>query len=253
MKSEKQKAMFSAYHEAGHHCLAWYYGCKLGKISIQPGNGFFGTSQTYIPENRDSFHANIFTPQRVFELIAGRAASEVFCPDVEQENSYKRDFSIIKNLNGDSEMMLKMNTWRVDNPAGDMESFYQEFKQPIIDILQSEQGKRAIQALAKALQKAGYLSGRESARIMETAWGVPLPPFALPSDQHPSLDGYTPAKTFNDFLFQMSLFENLLRKEVSEWIGNDELTPKEQRIAEDFSAGVNHLRMVLKISIDQKI
>lgn len=245
MKSKKaQETSFPTDHETGHHIIAWCMGCKLGKISIQPGNGFFGVSQTYIPE-AESFHVNMFTAERVLEMMAGRAATEVFCPDVDHPKSYGRDFSIIKNLNGNSETFIKMNQWRVKHSEGDIEKFYQAFKQPIIDILKSKQGKRAFKALSKELQKSGYLSGRESARILETAWGHPLPPLAVPSEQHPSLDNHIPAKNFNDFLHQMAVFERIFRKDITEWINNDANTPKQDKIVEQLSGAFNFIKILV--------
>ena len=252
MDKKKQRAAFTAIHESSHHLLAWLNGCKLGKISIQSREDYEGVSESFISESRKSFHGGMFTPARALELMAGRAGTEVFCPDIDPAGTYRNDFENVNDLNGNSEIFVAMNQWRLDHPDGDVENFYQAFKAPIIDILQSEQGKRAIRALAKGLSKAGYLSGRESARILETAWGAPLPPLALPSESHPSLDVYTPAADFNDFLFQMSIFAKLLRKEVTAWIGNDDLTLEQQRIAEDFSVGVNHLSIVLDRSINKK-
>lgn len=245
MKSEKQKAMFSAYHEAGHHLLAWLHGCKLGKLSIQGSEDCEGVAQSYISEDRKSFHGGMLTPARALELMAGRCATEIFCPDVDVAGTYRHDFQTVKNLNCDSKIFLEMNQWRVDHPAGDIEDFYRTFKAPIVEIIQSKQGKRAIQALAKALRKAGYLSGREAARILEAAWGSPLPPLALPSDQHPSLDPYLPAKNFNDFIYQMSVFEKLFRKDIMHWINNDANTPEQDKIVEQLSGAFNFIKILV--------
>jgi hypothetical protein len=195
----------------------------------------------------------MFTPARALELMAGRAGTEVFCPDIDPAGTYRNDFENVNDLNGNSEIFIAMNQWRLDHPEGDVEGFYHAFKQPIIDVLQSKQGKRALRALVKALSKARYLSGRESARILETAWGDPLPPLALPSDQHPSLDVYTPPKNFNDFLYQMDIYEQLLRKEIMQWVNEESNSPAQNKIAEDLSIGVNTIRVVLNLSINKKI
>lgn len=242
IKSTLSKETFVACHESGHALIGWYYGLTLHLVSIQPGRHLDdtecdGITKSIFPESGrvESVNHRMFTLPRVLELLAGRTATDLLCPEM-PEGGYSHDFKTVENLFAPDNEILQMHKWRTEHPEAGVDEFYQTFKPIIHKIINSKRGRRAITALSRALLKARQLSGRSAVQILEKAWGKPRPLWALPADQHKSIVDEGP-QTFSDAMNKVLIYMNLLKKEILPFRDSEENTSLQdetiQRIADN--------------------
>lgn len=227
---------FYSVHEAGHALAWWYHGLTLLLVSIAPDPlendaNFGGVCKCFFNSKVEPATHRMLTAEYAYGVIAGRVATEVLCPQVPPGVGHANDFQHIKNLRALDSDVLSMHAWRLKHPDADPDQFYADFKTPVLNILKSKRGKRALLALSKALLKYRKLSGREAARILEEAWGYPLPPFAVPSEQHSSLVSDGP-KSFNDLMRQILLYAEILKKDILPLRDSDKNTTYQNNIVE---------------------
>jgi len=185
---------FRITHESrGHALLFWHQGFILAKVSINPDTEAEHTDGIVKAELRDLGSTtalslpNSLTAAQAMALMAGRVATEIFCPKMPTGTGHRYDFENLQKLAKPDPVTLKMLRWRNRHPDATMEDFYQVFKPAVARILKTKQAKRAGDALAKALDQAGCISGQEAAHILSVAWGDPPPPLALPVERHMAL------------------------------------------------------------------
>ncbi len=196
-------------HEAGHAIMFWYYGFALSKVTVQPepaAGNVAGYCKALAPDFGN-------TAGHVFALAAGRAAMEIYCPAIPSGNSHSFDFETIKKMALPGSAILAMHQWRLDNPSGSMEQFYQEFKKPVIKVLKSKPARRAMSALSKSLGKAGTLSGATAAAIILKAWGDPPPALALPVEKHMGMTDKGP-QCLDDLIRSIQTYIRLMQADI---------------------------------------
>lgn len=243
-KIKEQSKLFTAIHESGHALIGWYHGLTLHSVSIQAGQldretEFDGISKSYFPESGrvESVNHRMFTAPRVLELLAGRAATDLLCPDIPPGYGHRHDFETVKNLFALDQDVLSMHSWRIQHPEAGTEAFYQNFKTSIYKIISSKRGNRSIKALSHALLKSGQLSGREAARILSKSWGKPLPPWTLPTEQHKAMVEEGP-QTFNDLMSKILVYMRIIKKEILPFCDADENTPSQNAVIQRFADSV---------------
>lgn len=248
MTRKKLATLFKAVHEAGHALFSWYFGFILRYVSIIPGTlsdstPFGGICEYHLDQSFSDFHNALFSEQIVFKLMAGRAATDVFFPNHAPGNGHKKDFADIVKLKSQSDLFIKMHQWKVNNPGADVEIFYNEFKEPLLKILKSRPGRRAVKNLSEQLLIHGKLSGREAAGILETSWGKPLPPHARPAEEHQTFALTTRPKTYNDLLNHIAILVKMARADVMDFYDQDENTKSQNREIER----INNLLLEIQV------
>lgn len=240
-----RKSKQVANHEAHHAIMYWYGGMILKGLSILPGIHPDGTEldgniKIELPEaggECGSISHKLFTVSHALGLMAGRAGTELFCPDI-PPISYQHDFKTLESLLSFDEELASMANWRVRNPTATSEDFYQQFKPLIFRVLKSRRGKRCIKALTAALLKHRQLSGRSVVKILEEAWGKPLPSHVLPADQHlPIAPKWEEPQCFADAMNEILVYMSMLKKKILPFRDSEENTPLQnetiQRIADN--------------------
>jgi hypothetical protein len=210
---------FTAIHESGHALIGWYFGLTLYLVSIQPGKHegieVSGICKSmFLDSSRvESVTHRLFTTPRVYELMAGRCATDILIPSIPHGHGHSHDFKLIENLNEIDSTVLSMHNWRLQNKKIDVELFYQRFCTPVLRIIKSKRGQRSIKALSRALINCRQLSGCEAARILEKSWGKPMPSYALPAEEHKSIVETGP-QSFNDLMNKILLYVKILKEEI---------------------------------------
>ena len=230
--TRKRLLRFKAVHEAGHALISWFFGFILRYVSIIPGTlsdstPFGGICESHFDQSFSDFHNALFSEQIVLKLFAGRAATDVFFPRRAPGNGHEKDFADIANLKSQSDLFIEMHKWRVNNPGADIEIFYNEFKEPLLKILKSRPGRRAVKKLAEQLLIYGKLSGREAAGLLETSWGEPLPQHARPAEEHETFKLTTRPKTYHDLLNYIAILIKMARADVMNFYDQDENTKRQ--------------------------
>ncbi len=246
----KKKTHFIGVHEASHALIAWFFGMILQLVSIRPGalkNGpeYSGLCKAFLSDGSraESIHFKAFSVPLVYELMAGRAATDILCPEIPRGNSHKTDFKRIAELKAIDETTLEMARWRLENPGADVEAFYQNFKKPIEEIIRSKKGTRAIRALARVLLKHGQISGAEAVKIFEKAWGQPRPPWALPAEQHKNIIEKG-EKSFPDCMNEILLYVRILKEIILPLRDDEKNTAIQNKILQDISDKLLHIQFL---------
>jgi len=249
---------FTTFHELGHCVIWWAFGLILLLVSVVRGkdaNGieYGGICKSYFQDcsKAESVTHRMFTAQYVYGLFAGRAATEALCPEIPPGHGHANDFEQIKNLRALDADVIKMHQWRINNPDADTEAFYQAFKTPVLNIIKSKRGKRAILALSQALSKHGQLSGREAARILEESWGDPLPKWVIPFEQHGSMVESGP-QSFNDLMNKTLIYVGMLKKDVAPLRDSEKNTPAQNDILERISEGIAMIQFLASVALPEK-
>ena len=220
-----KRAKMGAYHESGHRYLEWTISARCNTVSIMSGKTKNGGNYTGISKSLMSSH-NLFNAPMVYHAISGRAAVEACLPKADQDFVYNTDFKELSELYALDDETILMHKWRKRHSTFNPEKFYERFKTPLIKQFRSRRTRRAIKALADALLKYGTLSGRESIKILEKAYGKPYPPGALPASLHSEItDG--PPKSFNDCIASVNILANAIREYIMP-LRNDERNDEKQ-------------------------
>jgi hypothetical protein len=166
--------------------------------------------------------------------MAGRAGTDVLCPEIPPSHGHTGDFTTIEKLYSLDKETLEMHRWRLENPAADIEAFYQRFKKPIENIIRSKRGTRAVKALVRCLEKHGQVSGFEAVRILEKAWGEPRPRWALPAEFHKCIneDG---EKCFPDLMREILLYVKILKEKILPLRDDERNTSNQNQVLEEIS------------------
>lgn len=253
--------LFTAIHEAkGHALLDWIFGNVLLSITVVPrrlpgevpcegrvrsrrfGNSGAVGKASIIP-------SDALNPASIFPLLAGRAATDFFLPNISSEGTYAEDWSDVESLlavDADSREILN---WRLQNPNGTVEEFYQAFKNNIFNFYRSKKARRAAEALSNELMKRGTLSGRAAVTILEKAWGKPLPPRAIPAEKHGSLTDEGP-QNFTDLVYSIQAHVDLLRKYVNHV--RDSGSEHENLIMDELGNQLTLLKLITLPPLDRK-
>lgn len=215
----KMRRNFIIKHEAGHALFFWLGGFVLSKVSVQNDFAYPKADGFVQAAHADSGGVDIVSPPasltaaRAFADLAGRNATETFFPDMPAGTGHKADFKNLEKLLKPDAATWAMIQWRQDHPDATVEEFYQAHKHSVAKVLKSKQGKRAISAISKALEKFGTLSGQEAASILFKAWGDPLPPLALPVERHIALNDKGP-RCFNDAIRAADTYLEVIQKDL---------------------------------------
>jgi len=210
---------FTAIHESGHALIGWFFGLTLHLVSIHPGKHegieVSGICKSMFLDSArvESVTHRLFTVPRVYELMAGRCATDILKPSIPHGQGHSHDFKVIENLNELDSTILSMHAWRLQNKKIDVELFYRKFRAPVLRVIKSKRGQRSIKALSQALIKSRQLSGCEAARILEKSWGKPMPSWALRAEHHKSIVETGP-QSFNDLMNKTLLYVKILKEEV---------------------------------------
>ncbi|OPY65976.1 MAG: hypothetical protein A4E63_02724 [Syntrophorhabdus sp. PtaU1.Bin050] len=167
-----------AVHEAAHCLTAWFYGLRVEEVGIQVNplaaqgerQGFCSATSVVASVN----------PYEMYFSMAGPLADDMTC----KKHSLNGDFEMMRdsfNLFRDTQQMYEFCK---ANPKATFEAFFETFKVPVIKLLQSRKGKKALKALSTELLESRTLSGAKAVSILEKAWGFPLPEMALPANKH---------------------------------------------------------------------
>jgi len=224
-----------AKHEASHCLVGWFYGLRVDKVVVcyDPlKDGRQGCcSATQGNELKDAAW--------VYYVIAG-AVLDNSCGDGRGDAELIRDsFRLSKDV-------LKMHGFFKQNPKADIEDFFQEFKNPVLKILNSRKGKASIKALSDELLKYSILPGQTAVKILEKAWGLPLPEMAMPADQHGK--AFTnKINSYDDLICRIRFYLDAANTDIKAF--DTSLLPDQERQIEDLKILFMQLRFVLKKEI----
>ena len=222
LKSANPIDQYIAIHEGVHRFKQWKYGYVLDFVSIIPGqreDGFLysGIARANHPEHKGGPSIMIsddLSARTLFPLLAGRAGTDYFLPEFNFKKSYQDDFRHVDRiLRRPDRLQNKILSWHANTKKPTAEKFYAEFKEEIFKKIKSKRSRRAILALASELIKTKILSGAESARILEEAYGNPLPKLALPVSEHATFNPSGP-KTYSELLNSINATVSLLRRYI---------------------------------------
>ena len=205
----------TACHEAAHCLIAWLYGYRITMVTISPipetvPQNIDGVCRVSAqPDGGTMCEPRNLTPGKVYYLMAGRVADDLFFPDEPYGSAV--DFENIILMLPPNNVTLKMLAF--DRNKETIEAFYKKFKTPVKNILKSSKGKRALKMLARALLKVGTLSGAEAVSILEKSWGKPLPVLAAPAKDHCGLTEKGP-KTYTDLLRSLSIYHEVMLEDI---------------------------------------
>lgn len=249
MRMNRQKAA----HEAGHAIVYWNTGMIIKGLSLLPGEHPDGTKcdgiirveyHDEVKEGCASISPKLFTIPQALGLMAGRAATELFYTDT-PPISYRHDFKSLEGLLSFDKELVSMADWRDRNPTASVEDFYQQFKPLIFRVIKSKRGKRCVKALTAALLKYRQLSGNSVVKILEKAWGTPLPPHALPADQHQSIaPKWEEPQCFADAMNKVLVYMGLLKKELLPWRDSEENTPLQNEVIQRISDNILQIQFI---------
>lgn len=232
-----------ADHESAHALAAWFYGLKISEVKI------FYDPLCSAGEDKPRGHCVTKPPCHAM------LAAEMYCSmagSLMDELNEKKDFRQYSLKNGDfaliqtssrlSHETLKMYEWFRARPDGTVADFIKAFKKPVLRLLKSRKGRRAVTALSSELMKTGLLSGVQSVSIIEKAWGVPLPKTALPNSKHGVL--LTNAvRTFDDLISRLSFYVHLMDDQLESLSGT--LSDHENDVLDGFKKPIVWLKLVL--------
>jgi hypothetical protein len=221
-RTEKMKAI----HEAGHRFIQWSVSAKCNDVSVMSGKTKYSGKMYSGMANALMSDSNQFNAPMVYIMISGRAAVEAIMPKIDQGNGHRVDFKELSNLYSLDDETIQMHKWRKKHPKFNPEEFYQRFKNPLIKQFRSRRGRKAIKALSDVLLKYGKISGRESVKILQEAYGKPYPPGALPASRHGEITE-EPPKCFPDCIATVNILTNAIRETVMP-LRNDEKNSKKQ-------------------------
>jgi hypothetical protein len=166
-------------------------------------------------------------PERVLSLIAGKLATTIHHPRV-ADFGHSSDYEDIKSLRPLSKEALAMRAWWADNPSGNVSDFVAAFQNPVDEILRSRQGRRAVLALGRELDRHRLLSGRRTAEILSSSWGSPPPPLAMPISCHFELAGRSPGDHVS-LIAEFRGYVSLMQHEVAQHRGTGSVRATQQR------------------------
>ena len=208
-------------HEAGHALLFWHEGFVLSEITVQPDPEANPHTCGYVKASfLDSanltavlLHPDSFSSAQVRAIMAGRAAVELYLPNIPTGTGHNSDFRTLEKLMLPDPETVAIIQWGKEHPEATAEDFYKAHKGMVIKILKSKKARRAMKALSEILNKAGTLSGAEAVHVLETAWGDPRPPFALPAECHMALTNHGP-KCPGDLLRRLRNYLDLMQHDI---------------------------------------
>ncbi|MBU1054858.1 MAG: hypothetical protein KKC46_13680 [Proteobacteria bacterium] len=208
-----------AYHEAGHALIGWYYGFRIGKVTINPPleiaqkDGVSGLCEMFpffSGHTELVAKEDLLSAEKVYFGIAGRVADDLFYP--KESFASGKDFENIVQMLPSNKITLQMHEF--DLKKNSIEDFYRRFKNPVAKIMRSRKGKKALKALSSSLLRAGTISGAEAVSILEKAWGKPAPVKSKPSEDHMSITSKGP-KTYNDALRSLEAFLAIMLRDIN--------------------------------------
>jgi len=215
-------ALRVAFHEAAHALVAWYYGFFLSKVTIQPQ---LGDPQNVAGLCRAT-HNDGFTDvaagprtlssESVFFTLAGKACDDLYFPAEPPGHLY--DFRILARMQPTDNWTRRMHEFPRNKKS--LDDFFEAFKGPVVRLLSSKRGKRALTALADALIKHDTISGAGAVEILEKTWGKPLPRRAIPAAQHANLTNEKP-KSYLDMLRLINAHIDLMQGDIQQLRGDD--------------------------------
>jgi len=181
----------TAEHEAAHALVGWQGGRRIESITIDPQRvGIDARGVCFLSAGRvDLIGApESLTADQAHYLMAGRVSDDLFFPG--GRPGHGQDFKRLEALLSLDDETLRMHAFPREEG---MEAFYERFRGPVVKLLRSRRGRRAHKALAATLMEHRTLSGRHAAEVLREAWGTPLPPRALPLDDHCSITDKRPS------------------------------------------------------------
>ncbi|MBN1662876.1 MAG: hypothetical protein JW943_04675 [Deltaproteobacteria bacterium] len=222
-KTSFQPSPYDRYritHECGHAIVWWFHGFLLLKVSVQDTeiDGRMASGHVKLKYSSDTDGGttpdlvDLLTASRVYGLIAGRVATEIYC-GLRTDEGCSLDFETVKSLIDLDPDTLKIYRWRQDHPGAGIEDLYLEFRKPVARLLRSAPARRAVRALSKAIDKARILSGAEAVAIIEKAWGCPLPPLAIPSEKHVAIADKAP-QSYDGLIRYMKSLVMLMKRDM---------------------------------------
>lgn len=222
LKNAEPIDAFIAIHEAGHCQSQWEYGYVLDFVTIIPGqrkdghlySGIAGAYHSGFKGVSSTIPSDDLSARTIFPLFAGRAATDCLLREANFEKSFQDDFRHIDRILGKPDQLQnKILSWHANTKEPSAEKFYNEFKEDIFKKVKSKKSRRAILALANELVKKRILSGAQSAKILEHAYGKPLPKLALPASEHVKSNPSGP-KTYGELLASINATVSLLKRYI---------------------------------------
>ncbi|NPU82989.1 MAG: hypothetical protein HPY65_00765 [Syntrophaceae bacterium] len=190
MKADRELRK-TADHEAAHALVGWIAGQRIESITVDPRRAGDSQGVCYLSGGRIGVigEPKSLTADQAHFLLAGRTSDDLFHPG--GRPGHGQDFRNLEDLLPLNDETLKMHAF----PHGEksIEDFYQMFRGPVVKLLRSRRGRRAHRALSAALMEDQTLSGQHAAEILQGAWGDPLPPRALPREDHCGIIDKRPA------------------------------------------------------------
>lgn len=230
-------AVAVAVHEAGHAVTAWAFGFRLETVTL-PGDPLKGRGPHCL------FHGGgEVTPEgirgRIAANLGGRVATEAFLNDPRGGGEDLREtFEAMKALFTDP---LTGDLFRFfHDPEPDPEAFFRQFSGEARAFMEDPRSRRAVEALAGILERRGTMNGFEAARILEMAWGDPLPEKAKPAAEHLRVDG---TMTFEGLVEKCKAYLGLVFRELAK--GQGEFTEEENGRVDKLKARVMNILFTL--------
>jgi hypothetical protein len=180
----KMSIKIIADHESAHCFIYYFNGFKIEHVRIcvdplrtfQEPQGFcYATSSRPAVSAAQIYCTMAGTVQD--EINAVKYPTQKYGPSVADLNAIKGDFRLCRET-------MAMHEYFRDHPTADITEFIHAFQKPVLNLLRSRRGSRAVAALSSELMKITALTGAEAVSIIEKAYGQPLPPMALPASRH---------------------------------------------------------------------
>jgi len=239
-KAETPKAFpveLIAFHESGHAVTAWASGFRLQAVTL-PGDPLKN------PGPHCLFHGGgPVTPEgirgRIAANLSGRVATETFLEDSRGGGEDLREtFQEMQTFFRDPPMGELFHFFQDQEP--DPEAFFRQFSGEARAFMEDPRARRAVFALAEILKRRGSLNGFEAVRILEAAWGDPLPEKAIPAGGHFRLDE---TMTLEGLMTKCKAHLGLVFRELAN--GQGEFTEAENETVDELKARVLNLLLTI--------
>jgi len=226
-----------AIHEAGHAFLAWANGFTLESVTL-PGDPLRGRGPHCL------FHGGgRVTPEgirgRIAASLGGRVATETLFNDSRGGGPDLREtFGEMKALFQDpftGELFCFFQ-----DPEPDPEAFFRQFSGEVRAFMEDPRSRRAVEALAEILERRGSVNGFEAVRILETAFGDPLPEKAKPAADHFRLDETI---TLDGLMTKCRAYLGLVFRELAK--GQGEFSEEENETVDELKARIMNLLLTM--------
>jgi|GEM_PF-5164943 len=224
-------------HEAGHCFFAWATGQKIETVTL-PGDPLKGRG----PHCR--YHGSgPVTPEAIRDKIsaslAGRVATELFFDDsrggsVDLAETFREAQTLLQSpFTGELFRFFR-------DPEPDPEAFFRQFSGEVRAFMEDPRSRRAVEALAKIIERRGSVNGFEAVRILETAFGDPLPEKAKPAADHFRLDE---TMTLDGLMAKCRAYLELVFRELAK--GQGEFSDEENETVDELKARIMNLLLTM--------